>query len=216
MSSLIDSMLSQLKGAPVSQIAQQLGIDAATAQKAIASALPLIVGALSHHAQQPGGVGALLQSLLQGKAGQGTGSQTQGGLVDSLGGMLGGVLGSLTGGSQGQSSSSSGGSGLGSLIGAALGGGAQSNAGAILGQLFGGAQSHAQEGLGKATGLGAEKARQLLQILTPFALSHVAQHAQTNNLDSGGLTAALGQAQNAKQNQGGSADDLLSTILGRI
>jgi len=202
MSSLIDGILGQLQGAPVNQIARQLDVDPATAQNAVTSALPLIVGMLGHHAQQPGGAGALLQSLQQGP----------GGSAGGLGGMLGSVLGGLGGGSQGQ-----GGGGLGGLLGAMLGGGAPSSgAGGMLGQIFGGAQSHAQDGLGQATGLGAEKAGRLLQMLAPLVLSYITQHAQTNNLDAGGLGAMLGKAQGNVQNQGGSVGDLLSAVLGKL
>lgn len=194
MNSLIDSMLSQLQGAPTNQISQQLGIAPAMAQKAIAAALPLIVSALGNNVKQSGGAGALLLSLLQ--QGQAAGGQKQGGAAGGLGGMLGSVLGSLSGGQKAQG----GGSGLGGLLGAVLGSGAQSNnAGALLGQLFGGAQKQAQDGLGQTTGLGAEKAGQLLQMLAPMALSHIAKYAQTNNLDAGKLSAALGQEKSAAQ-----------------
>jgi hypothetical protein len=219
--SLIEGVLGQLQGAPTSQIAQQLGIDPAAAQSAIASALPLIVGTLGHHAQRPGGAGVLLQALQQGQPGQGQdtpnpGAADQGqsgGANSGLGGMLGSMLGNLVGGQRQ-------GGGLGGLLGAVLGGGAQSNpqqnAGSILGRIFGGAQSHAENSLGQATGLGAEKAGQLMQILAPIALSHIAQHVQANNLDAGGLRAALSQEQDAVQDQGGPASNLLGSVLSRI
>jgi hypothetical protein len=221
--SLMSGLLGQLQGAPASQIAQQLGTDPATAQNAIAAALPMIMGTLGHQAQQPGGAGALLQALQQDHSGQGaqdlggllgsmTGGQGQGG---GLGGMIGSVLGSLTGG-QGQGGALG---GLGGLLGSVLGG-AQSNpqlnAGGILGHIFGDAQAHAQSGLGQATGLGAEKAGQLMMILAPLVMAQLGSHVQANNLDAGGLSAALGQEQNAVQNQGGLAGSLLSSVLGRI
>jgi len=226
--SLISGLLGQLQGAPTSQIAQQLGVDPAAAQNAIASALPLIMGTLGHQAQQPGGAGALLQALQQDHSGQGaldlggllgalTGSQGPSG---GLGGMIGSVLGSLTGGQQGQQGGVLG--GLGGLLGSVLGSGGstqanpQLNAGGILGHIFGDAQSHAQDGLGQATGLGAEKAGQLLMILAPIVMAHLAHHTQANNLDAGGLSAALSQEQNAVQNQGGLASSLLGSVLSRI
>ena len=210
--SLITGLLGQLQGAPAGQIAQQLGADPATAQQAISAALPLIVGALGHHVQQPGGAGALLQALQQ----QGASGQP------GQGGGLGGMLGSLTGSPTpaGQSGAGGGLGGLGSLLGSVLGGGAQSNpqqgAGGILGHIFGNAQSHAQDGLGQATGLGTEKAGQLLTMLAPLVMASLARHAQTNNLDAGGLSAALGQVQNQVQSQGGLVGNLLSAVLGRI
>ena len=224
--SLIGGLLGQLQGGHTNQIAQQLGIDPATAQNAIATALPLIVGTLGHHAQQPGGAGALLQTLQQGLSGQSQGAPGNAGASDpaqgagasgGLGGLIGGVLGSLTGGQQGQGGAMG---GLGGLLGGLLGGGVQANlqqsAGGILGQIFGGAQSHAQDGLGQATGLGTEKAGQLLAILAPLVMAHLGNHMQANNLDASGLGAALGQEQNAVQSQGGMAGSLLGAVLSRI
>jgi hypothetical protein len=222
--SLIDNLLGQLQGAPAGQIAQQLGTDPATAQNAIAAALPLIMGTLSHHAQQPGGAGALLQALQQGQPSQGAqddsdaADQAQDGSASGgLGGLIGSVLGDLTGGRQGPGGALG---GLGGLLGAVLGGSAQSasqqNASGMLGQIFGNAQSHAQNGLGQATGLGTEKAGQLLAMLAPMVMAHLGQHVQANNLDAGGLSAALNQEQSAVQNQGGLAGDLLGAVLSRI
>jgi hypothetical protein len=221
-SSLIGGLLGQLQGAHTNQIAQQLGTDPATAQNAIAAALPLIVGTLSHHAQQPGGASALLQALQQNNpSAQGTpddSDTSNQGQSGGLGGMIGNLLGSLTGGQQGQGGALG---GLGGLLGAVLGGGAgqsnpQLNAGGILGQIFGNAQSHAQNSLGQATGLGTEQAGQLLTMLAPIVMSHLANHASTNNLDAAGLSTALAQEQSNVQNQGGIAGNLLGAVLSRI
>ncbi|MDR0478327.1 MAG: DUF937 domain-containing protein [Burkholderiaceae bacterium] len=227
--SLIDGLLGQLQGAPASQIAQQLGMDPATAHNAIATALPMIMGALGHNAQQPGGAGALLQALQQDHSAS-QGAQDVGGLLGAmtggnaggggLGGLLGSVLGSLTGGGGQAAPGQSGGGGLGSLLGAVLGGGApasaQMNAGGILGHIFGDAQSNAQQGLGQASGLGTEKAGQLMSILAPLVMAHVANHAQTNNLDAESLGAALGQERDRVQDQGGVAGNLLSSVLSNL
>jgi hypothetical protein len=249
--SLLDGLLGQLQGAPTNQIAQQLGADPATINNAIAAALPMIMGALGHQAQQPGGAGALLQAL-QAHAGGG-------GL--NLGGLLSSALGGLTGGNQGaqaqasddapDASDTSGTSdtpdtsnaapaasapsapgglgglmgnlgGLGGLLGSMMGGGASQgaaqnlDASGILGHIFGNAQPHAQEGLGQASGLGTEKAGQLLAMLAPMVMSHLANHAQTNNLNADGLSAALGQVLDNAQSQGGLVGSLLGAVLGRI
>jgi hypothetical protein len=246
--SLLDGLLGQLQGAPTNQIAQQLGADPATINNAIAAALPMIMGALGHQAQQPGGAGALLQAL-QAHAG--------GGL--NLGGLLGGLMGGNPGAQATQTAQGSdnapdddasdasddapdtsnaapaasapsapgglGGlmgnlGGLGGLLGSLLSGGAaqnsQSDASGILGHIFGNAQSHAQEGLGQASGLSTEKAGQLLAMLAPMVMSHLANHAQTNNLNADGLSAALGQVRDNAQNQGGLVGSLLGAVLGRI
>jgi hypothetical protein len=98
-----------------------------------------------------------------------------------------------------------------------LGGGNQQlNASGILGHIFGDAQASAQQGLGQASGLNANTAGQLLSVLAPIVMAHVANHAQTNNLDAGGLSAALGQERDHVQNQGGVAGNLLSSVLSML
>ncbi|MFD2376388.1 DUF937 domain-containing protein [Ottowia pentelensis] len=68
--SLIDDLMGQMQGAPLGQIAQQLGTDPGTASNAIAAALPTLVGALGHNAQQPGGADALFNALQRDHSGQ--------------------------------------------------------------------------------------------------------------------------------------------------
>jgi hypothetical protein len=106
--SLIDDLMGQMQGAPLGQIAQQLGTDPATASNAIAAALPTLVGALGHNAQQPGGADALFNALQRDHSGQGAmdlggllGSLAQGGAGGGAGG-LGGLLGGLLGGVMGR------------------------------------------------------------------------------------------------------------------
>jgi hypothetical protein len=103
---------------------------------------------------------------------------------------------------------------LGNLLGSLLGGGAaQSGAGNILGQIFGGNQSRAEESLGKATGLSGNSASELLKILAPIVMSFLAQRMQGQQLDAGGLSAALGQERDAARQQGGAAGGLLGSLL---
>ena len=68
--SLTNDLLSQLQGAPVQQISQQLGIDANQASGAISAALPLLLGALGNNAAQPQGAQALLGALNTNHSGQ--------------------------------------------------------------------------------------------------------------------------------------------------
>lgn len=60
---LLDQLLQQLSGAPSQQIGQQLGVDQSTAQKAIASALPVILGGLARNSQSSEGASALTSAL---------------------------------------------------------------------------------------------------------------------------------------------------------
>lgn len=88
MSTMTDGLLSQLQGAPMAQIGQQLGLSPQQATQAVAAALPLLMGALGRNAQQPQGAQALLGALQKDHQGL------------DLGGVLGSVLG---GGGQGGS-----------------------------------------------------------------------------------------------------------------
>ena len=83
---LSSDLESRLQGAPTQQIAQQLGVTPAQASSAIATALPLLLGALGHNASQPQGAQALYGALQNDHAGL------------DLGSVLGSVLG---GGGQG-------------------------------------------------------------------------------------------------------------------
>ncbi|MDQ2988334.1 MAG: DUF937 domain-containing protein [Pseudomonadota bacterium] len=84
-SSLADELMAQLQGAPLQQLAQQLGTGTEQTQQAVGAALPLMFGAMGQNAAQPQGADALFGALQRDHAG--------GGGFD-----LGGLLGSLLGG----------------------------------------------------------------------------------------------------------------------
>ena len=81
--SLTDQLFSQLQGAPLQQVSQQLGIDQSQASNAIGAALPLLMGALGRNAAQPQGAEALFGALQRDHSGGGM----------DIGGLLGAVLG---------------------------------------------------------------------------------------------------------------------------
>ena len=116
--SLVDELMAQLQGAPLQQMAQQLGTSPAQAQDAVGAALPLLLGALGRNAAQPQGAMDLFGAL----------QRDHGGGAD-----LGGLLGSLLGGGAG------GGGGLqdGAAILGHIFGGNQQRAEAGLGQATG-------------------------------------------------------------------------------
>lgn len=72
--SLTDDLLSQLQGAPLQQVSQQLGIDSQQASGAISAALPLLMGALGNNAAKPQGAEALLGALQTNHSGLDIGS----------------------------------------------------------------------------------------------------------------------------------------------
>ncbi len=181
--SLTEELLSQLQGAPLQQIADQLGTNPSQAQSAVSAALPMLLGALGRNAAQPQGAADLFGALQRDHVGRAAGG---GGLGDLLGSVLGGM----------------GGGGV----------GASADGASILGHIFGGNQQRAEAGLGQATGLGAN-AGQLLQILAPIVMAFLAQRAQAGGMDAGGLGAVLGREQAQVRQQGGVGGDLLGSLL---
>ena len=180
LSGMAEALFQQLQGAPVQQISAQLGTAPAQTQSAIATALPLLLGALGRNAQQPQGAEALLGALQRDHAGAASGFD------------LGGLLGSVLGG----------------------GAGPQTDGAGILGHIFGGSTPTAVSGLGQATGLGGEKASQLLALLAPIVMSYLAQRFLGNGQgDASQLGQALGQEHAQVQQSGGLAGGLLSKVL---
>lgn len=80
---LSDELFAQLQGAPIQQISQQLGTDAAQTREAVGAALPMLLGSLGQNASQPQGAEALFGALQRDHAGGGA----------DLGGLLGSLLG---------------------------------------------------------------------------------------------------------------------------
>jgi hypothetical protein len=192
MPNLTDELLSQLQGAPLQRISQQLGVEPQAANQAVGAALPLLLGTLGRNASQPDGA----QSLF-------------GALQRDHGGMdLGSVLGAVLGGNLG-----------GSLGGAGASGGANAGTGSsvdsMLGHIFGDRTQRAEEGLGQATGLGSNNAHQLLQMLAPIVMTFLAQRFAGGRADPGGLQQALGQEREQIGQQEGLGGGLLNAVLDR-
>jgi hypothetical protein len=87
--SLLDMLQQRLGNDAVQQISRQLGTDPGTTESAIAAALPMLVGALAHNAQDPNQAGALSDALNR----------------DHDGSILNDVAGYLGGGATGDGSS---------------------------------------------------------------------------------------------------------------
>lgn len=188
MTALTDDLFSQLEGAPLQQIAQQLGVGRTQAAGAVSAALPLLIGALGRNASQPQGAEALFGALQRDHAG-----------APDLGGLLGMVLG----GAQTR----------------------QTDGAGMLGHIFGGQQNRAEQHLGEATGLGGDRAGQLMKILAPIVLAYLAKRMFSGQAggqasafgggspSAGVLGAILGQEQQAVRQQGGLGGGLLGAVL---
>ncbi|MGH8053959.1 MAG: DUF937 domain-containing protein [Stenotrophomonas sp.] len=101
--SLTDDLLSQLQGAPLQQVSQQLGLDPQQASGAISAALPLLMGALGNNAAQPQGAQALLGALQTNHSGLDIGSVLGSVLGGGGGGAAAngaGILGHIFGGNE--------------------------------------------------------------------------------------------------------------------
>ncbi|MGH8063199.1 MAG: DUF937 domain-containing protein [Pseudoxanthomonas sp.] len=102
--SLTDELFSQLQGAPLQQLSQQLGLGQTQTAGAISAALPLLLGALGKNTAEPQGAEALFGALQRDHAGLDLGSVL--GAVLGGGGSVptqndgGAILGHIFGGSQ--------------------------------------------------------------------------------------------------------------------
>ena len=198
---LLDALMQQLQGAPLQQLAQQLGTSSSQVESAVGPALSLLLDGLGRNAAQPEGASALLQAWQQGHASHGTAaSAAPQGALGALGG-LSDLLGNvLAGAGAGASPRAGGASGM--------------EAGAaILGQILGGQRQQAESQLGERSGLGAQ-AGQLLALLAPIVMQFLAQRAAAGQLDASSLGHALGQEPSRQpQPPGGVAGSLLTGLL---
>lgn len=122
-----------------------------------------------------------------------------------------------------------GGGGIGDLLGMVLGGAQnrQTDGAGVLGHIFGGQQARAEQSLGAATGLGGDRAGQLMKILAPIVMAYLAKRmfggndggsGQASALGGGNPTAdilgaVLGQEQQQVRQQGGIGGGLLGAVL---
>ena len=198
---LLDALMQQLQGAPLQQLAQQLGTSSSQVESAVGPALSLLLDGLGRNAAQPEGASALLQAWQQSHASHGTtasASAAPQGALGALGG-LGDLLGNVLAGA-GASPRAGGASGM--------------EAGAaILSQILGGQRQQAESQLGERSGLGAQ-AGQLLALLAPIVMQFLAQRAAAGQLDASSLGNALGQEPSRQpQPPSGVADSLLTGLL---
>ena len=107
---------------------------------------------------------------------------------------------------------------IGSVLGAVLGGGggnsSATDGAGILSHILGNNQGNAQAGLAQATGLSSDSTGQLLKILAPIVMAHVANRmSSSGNATAGGLSQMLGQEKQHVQQQGGVGGGLLGSLL---
>jgi hypothetical protein len=161
MSSILETVQQQLTPETVNQISQQLGMDPATTRQAIDGALPVVLGGMAGHADDPANAAAIHAES------------------DNHASMLGGLGGLIPGGQSGGDASGGILGGLGSI----LGGGAGGGLGGILGNVLGGNNSAVEDGVSQASGLDSPRAKQLMMILVPLVLAALAHRKRSGGLE---------------------------------
>jgi hypothetical protein len=120
--------------------------------------------------------------------------------------------------------------GIGDLLGMVLGGtqSRQTDGAGMLGHILGGQQGRAEQHLGEATGLGGDRAGQLMKILAPIVMAYLAKRmfgsesggGSALGMAGGGgnptaqvLGSILGHEQQSVRQQGGIGGGLLGAVL---
>lgn len=100
--SLATELMAQLQGAPLQQMAQQLGASPAQTQDAVGASLPLLLGTLGRNAAQPQGAMDLFGALQRDHSGAPDLGDLLGSLLGDGGGQTDGaaILGHIFGGQQ--------------------------------------------------------------------------------------------------------------------
>lgn len=183
MSSILDLLNQQMSGTTVQQVSRQIGASPDQTQKAMATALPLLLGGLARNANRSPDDARSLSNALE--------RDHDGSVLDGLAGLLGG--------------GGSGGSDLGGLIsmaGGLLGGGSKATDGdGILGHILGGKRQTVEQGVSKASGLDAAKVAQLMSMMAPIVMAALGKAKRQNNLDADGLTALLNRERGQVEEQ---------------
>ena len=188
MSGIFDTVQQQLNPDTINQISQQLGVDPATAQQAVTAALPVVLGGMASHADDPSAAATIHSE------------------ADNHAGLLGGLGNLIPGGA------TSGGGVLGGLAGALGSGGL----GGVLGSVLGSRNSQVQDGVTKASGLDPQRSKQLMMILVPIVLAAIAHHKRQSNLAPTQVSPSLQEDARTAQQHAERQQPHLGGILGSI
>lgn len=198
MQNIVQDLFNQLSGAPMQQMSRELGADESSIQKAVATALPLLLGTMGRNASSPEGADQLHRALERDHAASSP--------LDLIGGLLGG---DNSGGAGGM---------LGGLLGSVLGGGQPQNkaldAAGILGHIFGGRTQRAERGVAQASGVNSDLAGKVLKYLAPVVMAYLANQMKSKKMSSSDLGSALGNEQKVIQEQS-PVGGLMGAVLDR-
>lgn len=200
MSDLLGLLTSQLGGAGgglLKQLGRQADADDASAEKGIASALPMLIGGLTRNVNQSPEAAEKLNQALD--------RDHDGSFLEQVGGALGsnpsaalGALGGLMGGQ------SSGFGGLLDMAGPLLSGMSSPKAGdgdGILGHILGAQRGKVEQSISKSTGMGLPQVGDLLKMLAPLVMSALGKIKRERGLDANGLKGFLNQESSSLESQ---------------
>lgn len=178
MPTLLETLQKSLGPGTIGDLSRQIGADRGSTEKAIAAALPLLIGGLARNTEKPQGAASLAAALDR---------DHDGSLLESFGSLLGG--GGGTGGSDGLG-------GLLSAAGSLLGGGGSgfgkaTDGAGILRHVLGDRRGTVESGVGKVSGLDLGQVAQLLALLAPLIMSALGKLKKRQGLDAGGLQGLL-------------------------
>jgi hypothetical protein len=230
MTTLMETLLQQMDGDTVTQVAQQLGVNEQAARQGISLGVPTLVTALAEQAsteagaanfaqtlqlsQSTGDLGTLLGSLLGGKPAPSAPQQApaSGGAGDLVS-MLGSLLGSQTSSGGGQSAAPAGGGMLGGLLGSLLGGSQSSAAEAILTQMLGDKQPKVEDTLTKSTGIDGHA---LLKVLAPLVIAGVVKWMSSQKQGTATPADLAGALKNEQATMQTQNSDLMKVVTGML
>jgi hypothetical protein len=188
MSGILDTVQQQLTPDTINQISQKLGIDPATAQQAVNSALPVVLGGMASHAASDPSAAASITDQAENHAG-----------------LLGGLGNLISGGGSG-----------GGLLGGIASAGGGGSLGGMLGSIMGGNHAAVQDGVSQASGLDSQRSKQLMMILAPIVLAAIVHHKRTSGLDASQVPGELQQSAQQAHEQAVQQAPHMGGLLGGI
>lgn len=170
---VMNSVMSALDNERIGAMSRQLGTSPQQTERAIAAALPLLIGQLARNSAQPQGAQSLHRALATDHAGL------------DVGGLIGAVLGGR-------------GAGMG-----ARGRDPVSDGASILGHVFGQRQQRVNNTVGQIGGMSGQQSGQLLQMLAPIVMAILSRVMQQRGGTTSGLGDVLGNEQREIQRDEG-------------
>ena len=187
---LLETVQQYFAGDTARQASMALGESEGGVSTALHSIVPLVLGGLFAHSQQPGGAANLLGMAQQAHSN---------GLLSNLSGLLGG-LGSTSAGTATP----------------AADGGLLSRGTDLLRSVLGSGYAPAVEGVSQQAGVSSSSVSSLMSMAVPVVLGLLGRHAATNNLDANGLGSYLGEQKSSIMGALGNLPGGLGNLLGGL